>query len=320
MVPSAFVVLECLPRTSNGKVDRSKLPAPSVVETPNEPVWRENLTERRVAAIWAEVLGTAVDPGDLTFFEMGGHSLLATRAVLRCRKTFSVELPLDALFDYPTVTRLAERIEQLHGGIRRFDSRPPRRVPRTNFLPLSFAQQRLWIAQSLNPASELFNVPLALRFRGPLNVPALRLSLEQLVSRHEVLRTSFAEEDGNVAQEIHASGIFELTRCNLLPKPGQTREAALEFAAQQESSKPFDLTREVPFRATLIDTDEDDHLLVLVMHHIATDGWSANVLIRELCALYAAELECRPAALPELTIQYVDYAVWQREVLQGEKT
>ncbi|MEW5927424.1 MAG: non-ribosomal peptide synthase/polyketide synthase, partial [Gemmatimonadota bacterium] len=314
MLPAAFVALERLPLTSNGKLDRRALPAPewgggAEYRAPRTPV------EEVLAGIWAELLGTArVGTGE-SFFELGGHSLLATQVVSRARKAFGIELPLRTLFEAPTVAGLAERVEELRRSGAGPEPVPLERVPRGGPLPLSFAQQRLWLVDRLEPGSAAYNMPFALRLRGELDVAALRASLGALVRRHETLRTLFGEHGGEPVQVVHPAAPAALPVVDLRGGGDAGREA--ERLAEEEALRPFDLARGPLLRGTLLRLDGGDHVLLLTLHHIVSDGWSTDVLVREVCALYAALSRGELPELPELPVQYADYALWQRKRLDA---
>ncbi|HEX7239689.1 MAG TPA: amino acid adenylation domain-containing protein, partial [Longimicrobiaceae bacterium] len=308
MVPGAFVVLEAFPLTPSGKIDRRALPAPDASDgeayaPPRTPA------EEVLAGIYAGVLGRERVGARDGFFALGGHSLLATRAMSRIREAFGVEVPLRVLFEVPTVAALAERVEELRGS---GAATPPpiERVPREAPLPLSFAQQRLWIVDRLEPGSAAYNMPFALRLRGSLDVAALRGSLDALVQRHETLRTTFAEQGGAPVQVVHPPAPAALAELDLRGLPDAEREA--ERLAEEEALRPFDLARGPLARGTLLRLGEDEHVLCFTLHHVVSDGWSMDVLVREFSALYAGD------PLPELPVQYADFAVWQRRWLRGD--
>ncbi len=317
MIPSAFVVLDALPLTPNGKMDRRALPAPEFAAVdgyvaPRTPV------EEVVAGIWAEVLRLERVGAEEGFFELGGHSLLATQVVSRARQAFGVEVPLRALFEAPTVAALAGRIETLRGA---GASPAPPLVPVRRDgapLPLSFAQQRLWVVDRLEPDSPAYNMPFALRLRGALDTGALRASLDALVRRHETLRTTFAEQAGAPVQVVHPPAPVPLPLLDLRELPEAEREALAGRLASEESLRPFDLARGPLLRSTLLRLGEADHVLCFTLHHVVSDGWSMQVLVREVSALYAAFRRGEEPQLPELPVQYADYALWQREWLRGD--
>ncbi|MBZ4423347.1 non-ribosomal peptide synthetase, partial [Myxococcus sp. RHSTA-1-4] len=319
MVPSALVRLDALPLTANAKVDRKALPAPdAVLASPAESyVAPRTPTEERLAALWAQVLRVQRVGIHDNFFELGGHSLLATQVVSRVREAFSVELPLRALFEAPTVAALAARLESVCGSAA--DSHAPAivPVPRSGPLPLSFAQQRLWFIDQLQPGSASYNMPTFMRMEGALDVDALQRAFDELVRRHEALRTTFTQQEGQPLQLIAPTGTLPLEQVDLGGLEPRAARAELERRLRDEMLRPFDLTTGPLVRAQLLKLGPSDHVLALDMHHIVSDGWSMGVLVREVAALYEAFTQGRPSPLPPLPIQYADYAVWQRQWLQG---
>ncbi|MFL5386940.1 MAG: amino acid adenylation domain-containing protein, partial [Longimicrobiaceae bacterium] len=317
MVPAAVVLLDALPMTGNGKLDRRALPAPEAGGAEAAYMAPRTPAEEVLAGIWAEVLRLERVGVEENFFEAGGHSLLATRVVSRIRELFGVELPLRALFEGPTVAELAVRVEEMRRA--ELPVLPPVvPVERDGALPLSFAQERVWFIDRLEPGSATYNIPAALRLTGALDERALERSLGEIVRRHEVLRTTFAEVDGSPVQVVAPFGGFALPVEELSGLGEADREAALGRRAGEEAARPFDLAAGPLFRAALLRLGAEDHVLLLSMHHIVSDGWSTGVLLRELSALYAAYREGRESPLSELAVQYADYAVWQREHLAGE--
>jgi amino acid adenylation domain-containing protein len=316
MVPGAFVALERLPLTPNGKLDIRALPAPEYASqdryvAPRTPV------EEVLAGVWAEVLRLERVGVTESFFDLGGHSLLATRVVSRIREVFEVELPLRALFEGPTVAELAGRVEEMRRA--ELPVLPPVvPVQRTASLPLSFAQERLWFIDRLEPGSAVYNIPMAWRLGGALDEAALERALGEIVRRHEALRTTFGVVDGSPVQVIAPFGGFALPVEDLSALGEADREAAAGRRAAEEALRPFDLAAGPLFRAALLRLGAGDHVLLLSMHHVVGDGWSIGVLSREFTALYAAYRDGRESPLPELAVQYADYAVWQREQLVGE--
>ncbi|RKG94218.1 amino acid adenylation domain-containing protein, partial [Corallococcus sp. CA053C] len=315
MVPSAFVALAAFPLTPNGKVDRKALPAPEASAARSEDyVAPTTATERRLAELWAQVLRVERIGRQDHFFELGGHSLLATQVVSRVRSAFGVELPLRALFEAPVLEQLAQRVEQASSA-----RALPALVatPRTGeSLPLSFAQQRLWLLDQLQPGGSAYNIPSALRLDGALDVKALEQAFTELVRRHEALRTTLHEEGGAPVQHIHAPTPLRLPVVDLSQHEASETEA--QRLAQEEAARPFNLAQGPLLRARLLRLSERQHVLLLNLHHVVSDGWSTGVLVREVSALYEAFRQGRPSPLPELPIQYADYAVWQRSWLQGE--
>ncbi|HEX7243315.1 MAG TPA: amino acid adenylation domain-containing protein, partial [Longimicrobiaceae bacterium] len=317
MVPGAYVVLEQLPVTANGKIDRRALPAPE--RTADEAYAApRSVGEELLAGIWAEVLGVERVGVEENFFGLGGHSLLATQVVSRVRQAFGVEVPLKALFEAPTVAGLAVRVEALRSDGTLL-APPIVPVPRDGSpLPLSFAQQRLWVVDRIEPDSPAYNMPHPLRLRGVLELPVLRASLDALVRRHESLRTTFSEEGGRPVQVVHPAVRVPLPAVDLRGLPGEARQREAKRLSGAEAMRPFDLARGPLLRATLVRLDEEDHVLLFNMHHIVSDGWSRGVLVREVSVLYGAFSRGETPRLPELPVQYADFAVWQREWLSGE--
>jgi amino acid adenylation domain-containing protein len=317
MVPAAVMVLERLPLTPNGKVDRKALPVPEYGAAEESHVAPRTPVEEVLAGIWSEVLGLARVGVRDSFFELGGHSLIAVRVVSRIRAVFGVELPLRALFEGPTVAELAVRVEEMRRA--EVPMLPPVvPVERTGALPVSFAQERLWFLDRLEPGSATYNIPVAWRLGGALDEAALEHALGEIVRRHEALRTTFADRDGTPVQVVAPFGGFALSIDDLSHIADADREAEVRRRAGEEARRPFDLSAGPLFRAALLRVGEEDRVLLLSMHHIVSDGWSMGVLFRELSALYAAYREGRESPLRELSVQYADYAVWQREQLEGD--
>ncbi|HYX24954.1 MAG TPA: amino acid adenylation domain-containing protein, partial [Thermoanaerobaculia bacterium] len=318
MTPASFVEIGALPLTPAGKVDRRLLaglaPAPEAAEgsaAPSTPI------QEILAGIWAEVLHLSGVGADDDFFALGGHSLLATQVVSRVREALGVELPLRSLFEKPTVETLAAEVEALQARERGFEAPPLRPVAREGNLPLSFAQERLWFLDQLQPGSAAYNVPAAVRLTGRLDIPALTATLREIVRRHESLRTAFAVRSGQPVQVIAPGVDLSLPLVDLGGLEPGPRETEARRLTATEALRPFDLRR-TPLRAMLVRLDETEHALLLTLHHITSDGWSTGVLVREVTTLYRAFSQGEPSPLPELPIQYADFAVWQRGWLQGE--
>ncbi|MCP2732574.1 condensation domain-containing protein, partial [Limnofasciculus baicalensis] len=311
MVPAAFVRLEALPLTPNGKVDRAALPAPDF-GSGEVYVAPAGFIEVTLAGLWQEVLGLS-SPVSATanFFALGGHSLLAMRLIGRVRRAFAVNVPLKTVFAAPTLRSFAAAIPRAVG----LPLPPPLRpVAREGRLPASFFQQRLWFIDQFEGGSTHYHIGLAYALRGLLDVGALQQALLALVERHESQRTAIVFDGETPSQQILPAAID-------LPVESfesGDRSAHLAAARDREAAEPFVLAQGRPLRARLLRFAEDDHVLLLTQHHIATDGWSLDVLVGELAALYAAACDNAPASLPALPVHYADYAVWQRDWLQGE--
>ena len=319
MVPVAFVIIESFPLSPNGKIDRKALPPPGSYRSETERVHLapNTPTQELVAGIWMQILGLRQVGIDENFFELGGHSLLATQVTSRVREAFEVELPLRILFEGPTVTSLADKIDEAIRVGKGLQSTPIEQVSRDQLLPLSFAQQRLWFIDQLAPGNSVYNFSSAMRLKGNLDVTALERSINEIVRRHEVLRTSFALIDGRAVQMIEPELKVGFPTVDLTDFPVSERESRCMEVARTEARRPFDLSRGPLLRLMLLKLDEQDHVALLTMHHIITDGWSIGVFISEVATLYEAFSAGRRSPLEELPIQYADYAKWQREWLRG---
>ncbi len=321
MVPAAFVQLDALPLSPNGKVDRKRLPVPDygVSTTAKSVDGIRTPTEEVITGIWAEVLKLQQIGTEDDFFELGGHSLLATQVISRVRQAFRTELPVRALFEAPTIAGLAQRVNTSARQKRGLEAPPMRRVPRDQPLPVSFSQQRLWFLDQLEPGNPLYNVAYVTRITGPLNSQALKEAVDGVVRRHESFRTTFQTHHDQPVQVIAPMLALQWTVLDTSQLPTlEARETEARRLATEEIQKSFDLANGPLLRPTLIRIGEEDHGLILNMHHIISDRWSLGVLSQELAALYEAALESRVAELPELEFQYADYAAWQREFLSGE--
>jgi len=317
MVPSAFVRLDALPLTGNGKVDQKLLPAPEddafVRQVYAAP---EGEIECRLAAIWSELLGLERISRHDNFFELGGHSLLGMQLVSRVAD-LGAELPLASLFTSPTLVGLAEEVlqHQVQGGASLLPIEP---LVRNGLLPLSFAQQRLWLLAQFDGGSDAYHIPMAWYFKGSLNVEALRQALNTLFERHEVLRSVFVTRDGqpwvNLLPPEHGLPLIEQDLRHV-----SDPQAELDNLSATEARLSFNLAQGPLVRARLIRLSDEACVFLLTQHHIVSDGWSFGVLLPELRTLYAAILERRPHGLAPLTIQYADYAAWQRQWLSNER-
>jgi amino acid adenylation domain-containing protein len=316
MVPSAVVVLDAIPLTPSGKVARRALPAPDGAEAGVEYVAPRTAGEELLAGIYADVLRVERVGVESSFFDLGGHSLMAMRLVSRVRDVFGVELPLRAVFETPTVAGMVLRIEEVRrAGLPMLPPIVP--VPRTGPPPLSFAQERLWFLDRLQPGSTAYGLPQAFRLTGPLDTAALERALGEIVRRHEALRTTFGEVDGAPVQVVAPFDGFTLPAADLSERSEDYRDEAVRRATH-EAARAFDLAAGPLLRVSLLRLANDEHVLLINLHHIVTDAWSMDVLFRELVTLYGAYASGQESPLPELPVQYADHAVWQREQLQGE--
>jgi amino acid adenylation domain-containing protein len=316
MVPAAIILLPKLPLTANGKLDRQALPEPEVAES-SAYVAPHTPTEEVVAGIWAEVLRRDRISTQDNFFDVGGHSLLATQVISRIRRMLNVDLALRTLFESPTVAGIAQQIDNSRRDPLVADIPPIVEVSRDQDLPLSFAQQRLWVLDQMEPNNPLYNIPRRVRLRGELNVEALTKALNEIVQRHESQRTTFAVKNGAPVQVIAPTLDLDVALHSLIDLTEDDRLAEARRIATEEALIPFDLTTGPLLRATLLKLAPDDHILLLTMHHIVSDAWSAGIFFQEFSALYESFSSRQASKLPQLTVQYADYASWQRKWFQG---
>jgi amino acid adenylation domain-containing protein len=320
MVPAVFVLLDTLPLLSNGKIDQRALPAPDRTRPELEKTFvaPRTPTEELLAKIWAQVLDLERVGIHDNFFDLGGHSLLATQAVSRMRDAFEVDIPLRRLFEVPTVAGLAESIEAARQAGQNLLAPPILPVPRNGDPTLSFAQQRLWFFNQLDPGNSAYNIPAAVRLKGPFNLAALEQSLNEVVKRHESLRTTFGKVEGRPTQVIAPTLTIKLPIVDLRELPASERETEVRRLVTAEAQRSFDLSQGPLLRGTVLRLADEEHVGLLTMHHIVSDGWSTGILIREMATLYVAFCAGGSSPLPALPIQYADFAHWQRQWLQGE--
>ena len=327
MLPSRYVVLRRLPLTAHGKVDRAALTAllatasdpadEAAGRTGKEPEVELTPTQRRMAAIWSELLGRdGIRPQD-DFFDLGGHSLLTFRLVFRLREEFEVEVPIRGPFDASTLAALSALVD----GLLTEKNRPalPALAPveREATVPASFAQERLWFLHQLDPETAQYNFPVFVRLTGELDIDLLRRSLAEIVRRHEALRTVLTARDGRAYQTVLPAEPPALPVTDLTVYPPEQRESEARRLAREQYAKPFDLAAAPVLRAGLLRLGSTDHVLLLTAHHVTVDGWSAGVLLEEMAELYAAVREERPHRLADLPVQYADYAIWQRRLAEA---
>jgi acyl carrier protein len=320
MVPASFVQLEELPLNSNGKIDRRALAQLSIKEKRDEVGYVTPRTpeEKLLAEIWADMLHVERVGMHDNFFRLGGHSLTVIQVIARIRESLGVELPVKAIFEQPTVAGIAKMLQSAKEANDMFA--PPQivRCSRKGRAPLSFVQQRLWLLDQLEPGSRVHHIPTLLRLKGALNIEALSAALDEIVRRHEILRTSFPVADGQPYQQIAPPAHIAIETVDLRDLPREFREENLRRLADLHIQKPFDLIHGPLFRVMLYRTEEHEHVLCLTVHHIICDAWSVPVLTRELNVLYSAFLNNSVSPLPELPLQYADVAAWEREWLRDE--
>jgi amino acid adenylation domain-containing protein/non-ribosomal peptide synthase protein (TIGR01720 family) len=330
--PSVVVLLNpgALPKTSSGKVQRSACALrhadgsldsyaqfPDLQAQASDAALESDL-QNQIAAIWCEQLQVATVAADDHFFLLGGNSITVTQVVARLRETLGLELNLRMLFEAPTLASFAASVAQLQqdGGVAQGAIHA---LSRQDDLPQSLAQNRLWITWQLDPQSSAYTIPGALRLRGELDEDAVRASFQHLIERHEALRTRFYERDGQAFQRVQATTEFDLQIIDLSDLPGAEREARAQQIREDEARTQFDLEKGPLLWVTLVRLDDEDHQLLVTLHHIIADGWSLSILIDEFSRLYAAATQGQPLALPPLALQYADYGSWQRQWLaEGE--
>jgi amino acid adenylation domain-containing protein len=320
MQPAAFVVIDSLPLTPNGKVDRRNLPAPdeSAFAVEKDYAAPRNQTEKIIADVFAEVLGLSrVGIGD-NFFDLGGHSLSASRAIARLRTAFKSEIPLRSIFEAPTAAELAKKTE-FYRQREVASNDDLTQIARPETIPLSFAQQRLWFLAQMEADSSTYNMCEIFRLNGKLDIEALRFAARKIVERHEILRTSFDSTGGKPSQIIASTAKIDFTFADISDFPIELREQKAREMASEVENKPFDLSACPLLRLKLIKLGQTEHLLVVVFHHIISDGWSVGVFLKELSAFYEAGLNNSDVSLPELPFQYADYAVRQQSWLETDE-
>jgi amino acid adenylation domain-containing protein len=322
MTPKRFVQVERVPRTANGRVDRQALicvlRAEEASEAAPEYIAPRNEIEEKLANIWVRTFAVERIGIHDNFFQLGGNSLLAMQVMARINSAFQVEFPLRRLFEAPTVAQLSTVVEHLVKAGSTEKGSPIVKVQRDHFMPLSYAQQRLWFIDQLEPATSAYNVPAAVRVPGAIDAKVLERAFQEVVRRHETLRTHFELIQGEPQQVIEETFNFQLAFVDFSAASVADREEQAKLLAREEARQRFDLSRGPLIRVKLLRLGSEDHVLLVTMHHIVCDGWSMGVLMGEVSALYSSFAAGKPSPLHELPIQYVDYSVWQREWLHGE--
>ena len=320
MIPPTFVILEALPLTPNGKIDRKSLPPPDG----DRPLLDQAFTEPRteieglVAQVWREVLKRDKIGVYDNFFDLGGHSLLATRVVARLRSAFQIDLALRKLFELPTVAGLAEHIETLRRNAAGTFIPPLVPIARSQSLPLSFSQRRLWYLQKVDSNLSAYNIPAAFRIRGDLNHAALEQALNEVIERHEVLRSYTKEIDGQLREENVPGLRISLPMIDLTDLPREEAEAEANRRCDADARQLYDLGIAPLLRAALLKLAAGEHVLMLNFHHIIADGSSLAIFYRELGLFYRAAREGEKASLPPVPVQYADFAAWQQAWLKSD--
>ncbi|ORY02001.1 amino acid adenylation [Basidiobolus meristosporus CBS 931.73] len=318
MMPTAIIILDQMPLLPSGKLDFKALPNPGAQNTLSHVAYvaPRDFTEQCIAEAWQEVLNIERVGIYDNFFDLGGHSLSATKAISRIGHLFKKEIALKWIFEFPTVISLGQKVSEVLGSNSCSMNSPIVKQQKKNTLQMSFAQERLWFMNQLMPDNPFYNMPLALNIKGKLDIQVLESVINTVVKRHDILRTTFGNSGCNPIQKINPHSEFLLQMVDISKSPGNTRE--LRAYITSESQKPFDLVNGPVIRVNLVKVGEEEHILLIVLHHIISDGWSITVLQEELSLLYRAYSQGLPSPLHELTIQYADFAVWQREWLQGE--
>ncbi|RCJ23464.1 hypothetical protein A6S26_02665 [Nostoc sp. ATCC 43529] len=326
MIPSRFVQLSALPLTANGKVDRKALPALTQTLNASEKfIAPRTFMEERVAEIWSTVLGLKNIGVYDNFLALGGHSLLAFQILCRIRDIFQVELPMRHFFEAATIAQMTQSIIQAQQEDKGCSVVPIQSIGRDACggcshpdLPLSFGQERLWFLDQLVPNHAFYNVPEVYRLKGVLNTTIVEQSLNEIINRHEVLRTTYSSVNGKPIQVIHSTFPIKLLVVNLQGLSPDDQESQVRQIMLEEAQRPFDLVQGPLLRTTLLQLSSEEHIFLLNLHHILCDDWSLSVLFEELSVLYEAFSTGNPSPLPDLAIQYADFAAWQRQWLQGE--
>ena len=321
MIPTLFIIIPSLPRSPNGKVDRRLLPKPDKNLNRSKKVYDppKTQTEQMVSETWSTLLTIKQISREDDFFDLGGHSLMATRVISRLRERFKLDLPLSLLFDTPTVKGISHYIDIKLLESNRLQPPPPIELTdRATPIPLSFAQQRLWFLEQLEGGLSTYTMPGAIQLRGTLDRVSLEKSIKTIIQRHESLRTTFPSVNGTPIQKINPTLNKPLIAIDLdQGLDEKTKQDNLYKIIEESMQKPFDLTEDILLRITLIRLDEQHHVLVFVMHHIASDGWSLSLFIQELSQFYNAFIQGKPASLPPLPIQYIDFSQWQHQWLKS---
>lgn len=320
MVPASIVCLEKLPLTPNGKIDRLSLPAPDAIEQLAAYLAPRHEAELNLVRIWEDILGIERIGVRDNFFNLGGHSLLAVQVISKIRDHFSIELPLQALFDAPTIGQLSELLDTTQPSstvqapaIRLLDDQERLHAP------LSFSQQRLWFLDELEGASVTYHISGAVKITGALKVEILERCFDEIVSRHETLRTNFIKVNGAPVARLASHEPFEIRRLSVLNETKEQRELLVSQYLEKESNETFNLANDLLLRVTLIETGHHEHVMMLTLHHIISDEWSLALLQIEIAKLYAAFSQAQPSPLQALPLQFADYAAWQRQWMTRER-
>jgi len=320
MIPAFFVFLDNLPLTPNGKIDRKALPKPDVLRSVSQNRFAppRSPMEESIGSIWSEILGIPVIGIHDNFFDLGGHSLMATQVISRICTMIGQDISIITIFKQPTIASLADHIES-YSKTGDFKALPIiKQTRQSDAIPLSFAQQRLWFLNQLEPGSAFYNIPAAWHITGILDIKALEKSMHHIIERHEILRTCFPETAGVVTQVVKQKGIVKLKCVDLEQQSSKIQKESIRNLINEDVGIPFDLDTGPLFRSTLLKLSSSHHILILNMHHIISDGWSMGIFFKELSLFYNAYLKGNPPRLQKLPVQYRDFSQWQRQTFQGE--
>ncbi|MDJ0658849.1 MAG: amino acid adenylation domain-containing protein [Crocosphaera sp.] len=317
MIPSTFFALEEFPLTPNGKIDRKALPKPDQTILDHQYIAPRTPIEKQLVAIWQDILGVSVGI-DNDFFKLGGHSLLATQVISRIKQQLNIEIPLRSLFESPTIAQLSVIINNDVKTTNLTQKPTIKKVSRDQPLPLSFAQQRLWFLDQLDPGNSAYNISGAIQLQGYLNEEALEKSLNEIVRRHEILRTTFQTDKGQPIQVINSQLNIPIIKQELTSGSVREKETVIKQIAIKEAETPFNLQQGPLLRMKLLVLEDNNFILMFTLHHIIFDVWSSGIIINELSTLYNAFSKNKPSPLPDLSIQYADFAYWQHQWLQGD--
>jgi amino acid adenylation domain-containing protein len=319
MIPQGFVLLDSFPLTASGKINRLALPRPKPGElaTRADFIAPRNPTEEVLASIWSNILDVTDVSALDDFFALGGHSLLLVQVASQIRESLHVQLPLRSLFEAPTLAALAERVDAARRTAAGIDDAPLVVVQRDGKAALSFAQERLWVFEQLEPDTGAYNIPRVLRLAGPLDVIALERSINKIVERHEVLRSGFLKDEGKPVLSIAENITVEIPLFDLSTFTEDLQQKKVKELTASETERPFDLSRAPLLRLALVRLGDHEHILLMTMHHLICDAWSIGVFMRELVACYNSFTTETSPSLPALPVQYIDFAAWQRNELTG---
>ncbi|KAF0206626.1 MAG: amino acid adenylation protein, partial [bacterium] len=319
MIPSSYVVMESFPLTPNGKVDRKALSASehNRLKVSDNYIAPRSPIEEMLIGIWCNILQIEKIGVNDNFFELGGHSLLAIKAILQIQRCFDIELSVRNIFEFPTIASLSEKVLNSNNRVSK-QATSIVKADRSKSLPLSFAQQRLWFLAQFEPNSSLYNTYRTILLRGTINIIALEKNINEIIKRHESLRTRFSTFLDQPVQIIEDDLYITLETIDLTHlSEMESRQKSVELITQS-ATKTFDLSRLPLIRVVLVLLSDESAVLLLSIHHIVSDGWSMNIFLEEMSCFYQSFIFGKPSSLKPLSIQYLDYALWQRDRLSGE--